>query len=915
MTLYRPNGDFGPVCDPFEEPTDFSLPILADPLVLAFPSPQRVLVDLEGQTVVNVPVWNDPGDYRPNGSMGPVCDPTSPYGPEDSIGESDPRVVDPQAPPEGGGPAYSGPTEPYRPLGDMGPVCDPFVPVNLNPEVVTPRQDLDGPAADDDDGETYPDPRVQDPKRPSSVPVSIVEPPDYRPDGPFGPVCDPTLDPLLTATAGDNAIGDGNPDDLNPDDIYPDIVNFPAALPNWTNLPDSPPTIGLPSTDEFEDGIDAPSVAGVAVSYIPFFDTSNINDIPASFSFDDPEPDKGDWNWSHYYFNGKFFEWDETDTFNGLTGAGLYGELIDAANNDVEIPDGDREVFQPDIYCEEPWGDQVLDPYTDTDGNVVYRQVRSFPRTYQVSHENFPEEFSQKSAWISQGICSFEGKTREAGDAAYFTSTITIPDTDTYKIRYKFFKRGEIFLDYFDPNKTTIELVSEAEGSASFSGDEYDVVSREIEAGEYDLTTFIENYAIGTPQSLWKDSPAACAIEVYQGDFSIVTGQIPCDVGIIESNIPGGASFDSNGNIIVTGQCRVQFDFSYDDNPDTYGTALGTVSYSALNISFTQDTQTSTGSARETRRVAQGTYQVSLSNANSAGFVLQNNNTEICFFDGDAQDCNALLRLTTLDSTSAGEGVTFTCGTVAEVELGLRYDDNPTTQGLCLSSVTWSGDEDITLVRDTNKESGSRTVRKDLLSGTYTMNLVDNAGGYLVQNPGTTQNDSYIVLYDGGGSDENGRLTCEQISATGSSVFSSFDSNGNLVITGTRGYTNDFIEGFKDDSSVWQQSDVGTEILFNATDSSKGMQVQIGIIPRNRYDGNNYTISTDWAVKQIINYGVGYSVDDTWNVSYTNSATGGTTSAKVKIFSTRKGRATVGNLVWSTTNNAVGYDESFTPFP
>ena len=195
------------------------------------------------------------------------------------------------------------------------------------------------------------------------------------------------------------------------------------------------------------------------------------------------------------------------------------------------------------------------------------------------------------------------------------------------------------------------------------------------------------------------------------------------------------------------------------------------------------------------------------------------------------------------------------------------------------------------------------------------MNLVDNAGGYLVVNPGSFQNDSYIVLYDGGGSDENGRLTCDQVGASGQNVFSSFDSNGNLVITGTRGYTNDFIEGFKDDSSVWQQSDVGTEILFNATDSSKGMQVQIGIIPRNRFDGTNYTIATDWAVKEIINYGVGYSVDDTWNVSYTNSATGGTTSAKVKIFSTRKGRASVGNLVWSTTNNAVGYDESFTPFP
>ena len=83
-------------------------------------------------------------------------------------------------------------------------------------------------------------------------------------------------------------------------------------------------------------------------------------------------------------------------------------------------------------------------------------------------------------------------------------------------------------------------------------------------------------------------------------------------------------------------------------------------------------------------------------------------------------------------------------------------------------------------------------------------------------------------------------------------------------------------------------------------------------MPRND-NSNGFKIVTDWAVKAINNYGSGYSVDDTFNVSYTHTS-GGTVSAKVKIFSTRRGNFTSGNLIWSTTNNAVGFNESFTPF-
>ena len=1026
MTLYRPNGNFGPVCDPHEEITDDSLPIIFDATVLA--NPNVVTVDLDGQSVTTLGCTN-PADYRPKGSMGPVCDPPptrssngEPCVDADGnipggIGSTDPSVVnpvvpaganDPSAPggdgdgsgtapgsgpggtnpggpasggpgggPGDGAPPYSGPTEPYRPDGDFGPVCDPFVPYNLNPEPI--RFDEDG--LDGDGGpEDRPDELdlVNPQPAPTVKPTAVVVP-DYRPNGPFGPVCDPfNLPP-------EEDLGGITDDDFDPDLVYPDAIQFPNGI-NFITQPNSAPTIGLPTTDKFEDGIDIPSVAGIAFKYDTFWGTSDINQIPSSFTFNDPDPDKGDWDWAEYYYNGKFFEWDKTPLRDDKTGLEIYENIIDIVKKDPDRR-GDSEAFNPDTYCSEPWPDFVLDPYIDTDGNTVYRQVKSSPRTFQVAHDSFSAEFAQKSAWISQGICSFEGNTRLKNNAANFTSKIVIPDTDTYKIRHKFYKGGEIFLDYYDTELPTQQLLTLTEGQASYSGNGFSVVEADIDAGTYDITVFIENYTQGTYKPHWKDSPAACAIEIYQGDFSIQRGEIPCDVGILESSIPGSATFASNGDLVVTGTCTVKFDFSYNDNPNTYGTALGTVAYNQINVSFTQDTSRSKGNDTVTRTMTAGTYQITLSSQNSAGFVRQNNNTELCFRDGDGTDCNALLKLKTLDSTIAGEGITITCGTEAEVKLGLRYDDDPDTVGLCLSSATWTG-SGVTLVRDTNKENGTRNVTADIPSGTYAFQIFDNAGGYnitnagsgysetnglatstsgsgsgmtiditevtgsnnrifrfevnnpgsgytqgdtisilggggsggqltvgsgyTIVNPGSISNDSHIILYDGGGTDENGRLTCELLNATGPNVTASFDSNGNLVIGGTTGYTNTYVRGLTDDSSVWSQSDVGTEITFTATDPSKGMVCEIGIVPRND-NSVGFRIVTDWAVKSISNYGSGYSVDDTFDVSYTKPG-GGTVSAKVKIFSTRRGQFTTGNLIWSTTDNAVGYNESFTPF-
>ena len=107
----------------------------------------------------------------------------------------------------------------------------------------------------------------------------------------------------------------------------------------------------------------------------------------------------------------------------------------------------------------------------------------------------------------------------------------------------------------------------------------------------------------------------------------------------------GTATFDSSGNLVINGEGRVQLDFSWDDVSSDLGTALGTVEYSDLGVSFTQSSST-TGSDTSTKLVDTGTYNVSFTDMNSRGFVRQNSNTTLCFRDDGGSDCNATLTAT-----------------------------------------------------------------------------------------------------------------------------------------------------------------------------------------------------------------------------------------------------------------------------
>ena len=90
--------------------------------------------------------------------------------------------------------------------------------------------------------------------------------------------------------------------------------------------------------------------------------------------------------------------------------------------------------------------------------------------------------------------------------------------------------------------------------------------------------------------------------------------------------------FDSSGNIVTTGEgtAEVEFLFEWDDNPNTAGQALGTVTWDGVSgLEFTQTQGVSSGSDDDTVTLEGGkTYNLQVFNS-TGGFEVQNNGQKI----------------------------------------------------------------------------------------------------------------------------------------------------------------------------------------------------------------------------------------------------------------------------------------------
>lgn len=112
-------------------------------------------------------------------------------------------------------------------------------------------------------------------------------------------------------------------------------------------------------------------------------------------------------------------------------------------------------------------------------------------------------------------------------------------------------------------------------------------------------------------------------------------------------------TFDASGNLVAsgTGTSNITLRLDWDDNPNTYGQALGSITIGG--VTWTQTLNDEEGSDTKTlSNVSAGTLSATITGGTGyGGFTRQNGNKELCFKDLDGNDCNARFSIVQVGST------------------------------------------------------------------------------------------------------------------------------------------------------------------------------------------------------------------------------------------------------------------------
>lgn len=185
-------------------------------------------------------------------------------------------------------------------------------------------------------------------------------------------------------------------------------------------------------------------------------------------------------------------------------------------------------------------------------------------------------------------------------------------------------------------------------------------------AGSHTLTMGIENTPTDTNN--WTSNPAGGAWKLTAPIAGLTATWVQGNNNTLYLQIAG------------SGFAQLELDFEWDDNPNTDGTALGTVRVNGK--SFVQGSST-TGNDSKTIDIEGGrSYPVTIT-GNSGGYSVQNNGTRLCFYDNDGTDCNAQLDIgailgkvirTSADlSFATGGNITWH----TRLATGYKYQDTP----------------------------------------------------------------------------------------------------------------------------------------------------------------------------------------------------------------------------------------------
>lgn len=211
------------------------------------------------------------------------------------------------------------------------------------------------------------------------------------------------------------------------------------------------------------------------------------------------------------------------------------------------------------------------------------------------------------------------------------TWNINVPFTGNYELEYGVDDDGtwaldgtQIITSGYQPNSSTYTI-------------------NNLSAGSHSITCTVVN--TGTIED-WVRNPGGIAW-VLRIPSSTVTEQQSVTT-TVTSNLT--ATFTSDGSLVIggTGTGRVQLLFEWDDNPNTYGTALGVIQIAGAT--FRQTSGQEEGSSDKIVAVSAGTTYPASITGNPSGFTVKDNGNKLCFFDADGNDCNAELKIINIDN-------------------------------------------------------------------------------------------------------------------------------------------------------------------------------------------------------------------------------------------------------------------------
>lgn len=254
------------------------------------------------------------------------------------------------------------------------------------------------------------------------------------------------------------------------------------------------------------------------------------------------------------------------------------------------------------------------------------------------------------------------------------TWNVDFPDTDDYTLEVQADNTGTITLD-------GVQVAT----SSSFTSSTTVTLSN-VSVGPHALGVSLTNNASpsGTTES-WEGNPGGIAWKITRPGST--TTETVTTTAEVDNDI--SATFDNNGNVVVTGvgSGRVQLLFKWNDDPNKYDTALGKLKIAGKT--FVQTNGKEKGSDDYIFDATAGqTYTLNIID-NSGGFSKEGNK-KLCFRDKDGNDCNASLRITDVSSRGTVQDTTSEQVTtvIPQAEIASSLDLQ-TTSGVDSNNIIW----------------------------------------------------------------------------------------------------------------------------------------------------------------------------------------------------------------------------------